>query len=190
MIKKLLLLTLLTPSLFATSGFIPYDSGNLFAFDTRLEGNFDRHKKFYEDMKERITWHGDAYITSESGYFLRGGFILNRFRDVCITDVRPNVQVGAYWFGIGAIRFGVFQGGPGAAVDYWLSYDRLQWLTSLEVFGYKIDDDIRHFWRGDMDSQPFVRWLNRIFLTDNLYFSFGAIHWHGTTGFAGLGYAF
>ncbi len=189
MFKKLLVLTLVTQALCATNGFIPYDSGNLFAFDTRLEGNFKRHKQFYEDMKESLTWHGDVYITSETGYFLRGGFILNRFRDASITDVRPNVQVGAYWYGTGAIRFGVFQGGPGAAVDYWISYERLQWLTTLEVFGFKIDDDIRHFWR-DIDRRPFVRWLNRIFLTDSLYFSFGLKHFYDTTGFAGLGYAF
>lgn len=189
MTKKLLLLTLLAPVLYATDGFIPYDSGNLFSFDTRLEGNFKRHKKFYEDMKEDLTWHLDAYIMSESGYFLRGGFILNHFRTEGYTEVRPNVQVGAYWYGVGAIRFGVFQGGPGAAVDYWLSYDRLQWLTSLEVFGFKIDDDLRHFWQ-DCDRRPFVRWLNRIFLTDNLYFSFGVRHWYDTTGFAGVGYTF
>ena len=83
----------------------------------------------------------------------------------------------------------MFQGGPGAAVDYWLSYDRLQWLTSLELLGFKEDDDIRHSWK-DLDRRPFVRWLNRIVLTDNLYFSFGIRHFCDTTGFAGVGYAF
>ncbi len=187
--KIILLLSLLSTTLCATEGFIPYDSGNLFAFDTRLEGNFGLHKEFYQEMKQSLTWHLDGYIVSETGYFFRGGFILNRFRDVDCTEVRPNVQVGAYWYGTGAIRFGVFQGGPGAAVDYWLSFDRLQWLTTLELFGFKEDDDIRHFWR-ELDRRPFVRWLNRIFLTDNLYFSFGIRHFYDNTGFAGIGYTF
>jgi hypothetical protein len=161
----------------------------VFAFDTRLQGNFGCHKRFYEDMKQSFTLHFDGYLTSESGYFLLAGLVHNRFRDIDVSETRPNVQVGAYWQGNGALRFGMFQGGPGAALDYWLSYERLQWLTSVEVFGSKLDNDYRYFYK-DLDRRPFVRWLNRIFLTDHLYFTFGLNHFYDTTGFAGIGIAF
>jgi len=70
-----------------------------------------------------------------------------------------------------AFRFGLFEGSFGVGADYYIPFsnDKIAWTTSLEIFDFK---GIQRF---DMnDRRPHLKWMNRIFFLNNLYFVFGA----------------
>lgn len=84
-------------------------------------------------------------------------------------SMRLNLQVGKIFKDI-ALRIGLFEGTFGSAVDYIvpLPCDAFKWVTTFEIF------DIRGRNRLFWDDRPHMKWLNRIFITPNLYMTFGA----------------
>jgi phospholipid/cholesterol/gamma-HCH transport system substrate-binding protein len=68
-----------------------------------------------------------------------------------------------------AIRFGIIEGYPGIGFDYTIgsSQDKFYWMTTFEAF------DFTGFNRKH-DRRPHLRWLNKIFCTQTIYFAFGA----------------
>ncbi|MCL4361675.1 MlaD family protein [Candidatus Dependentiae bacterium] len=111
----------------------------------------------------------------------------------CITKVTKdswagNLQFGKI-FGNAIFRLGMFEGTLGLAFDYNIPFDqnRIWWLTSFEIFDF---NGKKRFIR---DSRPHLKWLNRFFITKNLYFDFGADDFisHNNKGFfVGAGLAF
>ena len=143
-----------------TRGFAPYDKERGFSLDSRFEGNFSMDKGSY--VKKAFALDINGYYKGESGWFGKLGvstFIHSDIRHIPL----PNLQVGKYWKGIGALRFGLFNGFPLIGGDYWVMYDRFKWLTTLEplIFITKGCPGVG------------VTWLNRFFLTDELYVSTG-----------------
>lgn len=70
-----------------------------------------------------------------------------------------------------AFRFGLFEGAFGLGADYYIPFsnDKIAWTMSVEIF------DFQGIQRYDMnDRRPHVKWMNRIFFLNNLYFVFGA----------------
>ena len=70
-----------------------------------------------------------------------------------------------------AFRFGIFEGSFGIGADYYIPFsnDKIAWTTTLEAF------DFHGQQRYDMtDRRPHLKWMNRIFFLNNLYFVFGA----------------
>lgn len=70
-----------------------------------------------------------------------------------------------------AFRLGVIEGAFGVGADYYIPFksDKFAWTTTLEMF------DFKGLQRFDLeDRRPHLKWLNRIFLLNNLYFTFGA----------------
>jgi len=87
-----------------------------------------------------------------------------------------------------AFRFGIIDGSFGTGIDYDIPFhnDKFRWVTSLEAF------DMRGRNRID-DQSPHLKWINRVFFFNNLYFDFGAddfISKHNINAFFGAGLRF
>lgn len=79
-----------------------------------------------------------------------------------------SVQFGKIYKNI-AFRFGLFENCGGLALDYEVPFrtDNFRWVTSLEVF-----DAVG--WNKVDDRRPHAKWINRMFLLQNIYVVFGA----------------
>ena len=195
---KILALCVLTSTFLCaenTRGFAPYDKERGFGFDAHFEGNmaFNREKKngraFGIPVKvgdpDFFSFALNGYYKWESGIFTKFGvnvYAMPIFKTVLFPLPLPNLQIGKYYDDIGALRVGLFNGMPGIGGDYWLLNGKLKLLTTGEIFGAKP----KH---GDIILG--ARWLNRLFVTDKIYFTGGIQHFGGSSfGFLGLGIAF
>ncbi len=91
-------------------------------------------------------------------------------------------------FGDVALRFGLFEGSAGTAIDFDIPFrnDNFRWVTSLEMF------DTRG-WNRINDKRPHVKWLNKMYLFRSIYMTFGAddfISRHNANAFFGAGVRF
>lgn len=70
-----------------------------------------------------------------------------------------------------AFRLGVMEGAFGVGADYYIPFksDKFAWTTTFEMFDFK---GLQRFDRED--GRPHLKWLNRVFFLNNLYFTFGA----------------
>lgn len=89
-----------------------------------------------------------------------------------------------------AFRFGLFEGAFGIGADYYIPFsnDKIAWTMSLEAFDFK---GIQRF--DINDRRPHLKWMNRIFFLNNLYFVFGAddfISQTNANAFWGIGIRF
>lgn len=100
----------------------------------------------------------------------------NQFRFAPQKIIRERYPV-AFGFQFGkiykdiALRFGIFEGSFGIGADYYIPFsnDKIAWTMSLDVF------DFKGVSRFDMqERRPHIKWMNRIFFLNNLYFVFGA----------------
>jgi phospholipid/cholesterol/gamma-HCH transport system substrate-binding protein len=92
-------------------------------------------------------------------------------REVAIFNrgaVRFGAQIGKM-FGPLTFRLGIFENTAGAAVDFDipLGDERLRWITTFEAFDF-------NGWNRKDDRSPHFKWLNRIFLLNSVYATFGA----------------
>ena len=109
------------------------------------------------------------------------------------NGVRIGVQFGKI-FGDIAIRLGMMDGFAGAGIDYQFPFknDNVRWVTTFEGF------DFRGFNRRGpdkfhQDKRPHLKWLNRMFLMRNIYFTFGAddfVSKQNANAFVGVGMRF
>lgn len=109
------------------------------------------------------------------------------------NGIRVGLQFGKI-FGDMALRIGMIDGfaGMGADYDFPFKTDKFRWVTTLEGF------DFRGFNRRGpnkfhQDKRPHLKWLNRMFLMRNIYFTFGAddfISKQNANAFVGVGLRF
>lgn len=80
---------------------------------------------------------------------------------------RFGLQVGKIFYDA-ALRVGLFENTFGLGIDYDVPFknEYVRWLTSLEVFDFKGQLRID-------DRRPHVKWLNKLFFKDSIYFVFG-----------------
>lgn len=84
----------------------------------------------------------------------------------------------AYGFQVGkiygnlAVRTGVFEGSFGAGVDYYipLQEGKFSWVTTLEIFDFKGLNRLEF----QKQRRPHLKWLNKVFIFNNLYTTMGA----------------
>jgi phospholipid/cholesterol/gamma-HCH transport system substrate-binding protein len=78
-----------------------------------------------------------------------------------------NLQFGKIYRNM-AMRFGVFESTIGVALDLDVpfDYEPFRWVSTFEIF------DFRGRKRVDDDS-PHLKWFNRLFITQNMYFVIG-----------------
>lgn len=84
------------------------------------------------------------------------------------NTVKLGLQFGKVYSNL-AFRLGLFEGTPGLGfdLDVPLPNDKFRWVTTFEVF-----DSIG--WNRLHDRRPHLKWLNRMFLFESIYFTFGA----------------
>lgn len=86
-----------------------------------------------------------------------------------------------------ALRFGIFESTPGVAVDCELPCPRwLRWVSTFEIFDFNGRNRL-------CGSQPHLKWLNRMFITDHIYFDWGCDDFaspQNKTAFFGAGLRF
>jgi phospholipid/cholesterol/gamma-HCH transport system substrate-binding protein len=103
------------------------------------------------------------------------------------NTIKFGLQFGKVYEDI-ALRFGLFEGTAGLGFDINIPFgtDNLRWISSFELF------DMRGFNRRN-DKRPHLKWFNRIFLWDNIYFVLGAddiVSKRNSSAFFGAGIRF
>lgn len=99
-------------------------------------------------------------------------------------NFRLNLQVGGLVPGGFALRAGLFQGTAGVGLDWWLPFECVRWVSTFEAF------DFKGHTRFDADDRPYLKWINRLFFSNNAYVAFGAndfISKRFKSGFIGVG---
>jgi phospholipid/cholesterol/gamma-HCH transport system substrate-binding protein len=109
------------------------------------------------------------------------------------NSFKVGVQFGKI-FGDIALRLGLIDGFAGLGADYEFPFknDKFRWVTTFEGF------DFRGFNRRGpdkfhQDKRPHLKWLNRMYVMRNIYFTFGAddfISKQNANVFVGLGMRF
>ena len=98
--------------------------------------------------------------------------VRDKFREQKLTFRRNTIKIGLQFgtiFKNVALRMGLFEGMAGFGVDVDVPFrtDNFRWVTSLEMFDF-------NGWNRKRDRRPHVKWLNRIYMMRNIYFTFGA----------------
>jgi phospholipid/cholesterol/gamma-HCH transport system substrate-binding protein len=119
------------------------------------------------------------------------------FRQQKLWFDRNGIKIGLQFgkiFGDVALRVGLMDGFAGLGADYEfpIKTDKFRWVTTFEGF------DFRGFNRRGpnkfhQDKRPHLKWLNRMFLMRNIYFTFGAddfISKQNANAFVGIGMRF
>jgi len=109
------------------------------------------------------------------------------------NSVRFGVQFGKI-FGDVALRVGMIDGfaGMGADYDFPFQTDKFRWVTTFEGFDFR-GFNRRGRTKFHQDKRPHLKWLNRMFLMRNVYFTFGAddfISKQNANAFVGVGMRF
>lgn len=87
-----------------------------------------------------------------------------------------------------AFRFGIFENSAGVGIDYDIPFEseKFRWVTTVELFDFRGRDRVN-------DSRPHLKWLNRMFVFNNIFLVFGAddfVSERNANGFFGLGLRF
>lgn len=115
-----------------------------------------------------------------------------RYKVRTLDKMLFNVQFGKI-FGNFAFRFGLFDstGGVGMDIDIPFGIADLRWVTTFEAFDFS---GVNRYYEEISDiSRPHLKWLNRMFFTKNIYFTFGAddfISRNNKNAFFGVGIRF
>jgi len=112
-----------------------------------------------------------------------------RYKTRDLDKLLFNVQFGKI-FGNMAFRFGLFDstGGVGFDLDIPFGVADLRWVTTFEAFDF---NGINRY--SEQDYRPHLKWLNRMFFTRNIYFTFGAddfVSLENKNAFFGVGIRF
>ena len=98
-------------------------------------------------------------------------------------------QIGKIYGNL-SFRAGLFEGSFGSGVDYYipLQSGKLAWITTLEMFDFKGEQRLEI----DRQRRPHLKWLNKVFIYNNIYTTMGADDFisHNATIFWGIGVRF
>ncbi|MBI2344799.1 MCE family protein [Candidatus Dependentiae bacterium] len=124
------------------------------------------------------------------------GFASFNRREFSPYIVKQERKQFAYGFQFGkiynnfAMRVGLFEGTFGVGADYFipLSTEKLSWITSLEAFDFKGQQRLEFL----KLRRPHLKWLNRVFIFNNIYTTFGFDDFvsQNATAFFGFGIRF
>ncbi len=109
------------------------------------------------------------------------------------NGIRLGLQFGKI-FGDLALRVGLIDGFAGLGADYEFRFktDRFRWVTTFEGFDFR-GFNRRGPTKFHQDKRPHLKWLNRMFLMRNVYFTFGAddfVSKQNANAFVGVGMRF
>jgi phospholipid/cholesterol/gamma-HCH transport system substrate-binding protein len=145
-----------------------------------------------QDQRPRLLSNSEYANTLPSDEQLKTVYRKERLRFER-NGIKVGVQFGKI-FGDLALRIGMIDGFAGLGADYEFPFknDKVRWVTTFEGF------DFRGFNRRGpdkfhQDKRPHLKWLNRMFLMRNIYFTFGAddfISKQNANAFVGIGMRF
>lgn len=97
-------------------------------------------------------------------------------------------------FGDIALRIGLIDGFAGLGADYEFPFknDKFRWVTTFEGFDFR-GFNRRGPTKFHQDKRPHLKWLNRMYVMRNIYFTFGAddfVSKQNANVFVGLGMRF
>lgn len=103
------------------------------------------------------------------------------------NTIRLGLQFGKIFKDF-AFRVGLFDGSAGLGMDIEVPFksDKFRWVSTFEGFDFR-------GWNRKYDKRPHLKWLNRMFLMRNMYFTFGAddfVSKHNANAFVGIGIRF
>jgi len=144
---------------------------------------YEKHRVWFDDKCRELV-PGDLNLDDD--HKLKYAPV-KRVQKRYLDSILFNLQIGKIFNRI-AFRAGMFEstGGVAVDVDIPLNKNRIRWVTSLEMF------DMTGRQRF-ADDRPHLKWLNKMFFTENLYFTFGAddfISRHNKNAFVGMGIRF
>lgn len=173
-----------------------------FYFDMRVHPNEDHFyllelassEKGWRDEKETLKQRfDDCYNLLPTERWIKPPIANadNAPRERVQTFTRNTVKFGLQFgkvFNNLAVRIGLFDntGGVGADYDIPFNTNKFRWVTSFELY------DING-WNRLHDRRPHVKWINRMFVMNNIYLTFGAddfVSKRNANAFAGVGFRF
>ena len=103
------------------------------------------------------------------------------------NTIRLGLQFGKIFKDF-AFRVGLFDGSAGLGMDIEVPFqtEKFRWVTTFEGFDFR-------GWNRKYDKRPHLKWLNRMFVMRNMYFTFGAddfVSKHNANAFVGIGIRF
>ncbi len=127
-------------------------------------GRISNRNQFYDQFGKKLNDTDIEKVPADNFYF-------PPYRTDAVNITRNTTKYGFQFGKIYkdlALRFGIFENTVGAGVDYEIPFcnDIFRWVTTFEAF------DLRGQDRVD-DRSPHLKWINRIFLFNNVYFNFG-----------------
>ncbi len=151
----------------------------------------------YRNRQERDYITPDGHIVNPQSVDITNPhtFLMLEPEDMYIkreeTFKRNTIKFGLQFgkiFGNIALRLGLFEGSAGSGIDIELPFDSesFRWVTTVEFFDL-------HGWNRRDDKRPHIKWINRMFLMNNIYITLGADDFaskKNASVFAGLGVRF
>ena len=139
----------------------------LVQFATSEKGTV-RRKEFLQSYLDDSLQKIDTSKIPISGF----GLLEEVFRKKKITINRNTIRLGIQFgkiFNDVAIRCGLFEGSAGVGIDIDIPFetDKFRWVTTFEMFDMTGQNRID-------DRRPHLKWLNRMHILRNIYFTFGA----------------
>lgn len=130
--------------------------------------------KDYSSKSNEVVNTDDLFIRDQD----RLQFTFNRTDTIWRRNqTRFGFQFGKVFNDI-ALRVGLFEGFGGVGIDFDLptQSDKFRWITSLEFYDITGWNHRSRRYENVIadDRRPHVKWINKMYLLDNLYFVFGA----------------
>jgi hypothetical protein len=158
-----------------------------------LAGLVATQSGFVEREEEYRKWFdsdGNRLVPEELNLVdaARLGFATQTFKvERKFDQILYNLQLGRIYDNV-AFRAGLFENSFGVAVDFDIPFqtDYMRWVTSFEAFDFNGRNRIG-------DDRPHLKWLNKVFFGNTLYFVFGADDFASKTNknaFVGAGFRF
>lgn len=128
--------------------------------------SYERHNKFYDEnlCELKVENLGDP----DSGIDLESNAPIVRTTVREFDQMLYNLQIGKVYGDI-AFRTGLFESTFGVGVDFDIPFnsDVFRWVTSIEAYDFYGRNRIN-------DTRAHLKWINKIFFTNSIYFVCGA----------------
>lgn len=160
------------------------------------ERGYKEENEFIQDYLNK-----DQEVVNTDNLFIRDQdrlhFTFNRRQTVWHRNqIRFGLQFGKIFNDI-ALRVGLFEGFGGVGVDFNVPFqsDNFRWVTSFEMYDLTGWNRQSHRYENVIndDRRPHVKWINKMYILQNLYFVFGAddfISKRNSNAFFGAGIRF
>lgn len=152
-----------------------------------LRGTVKRRLIDYERYDQEGNQYYLANMRVDDNY--KWAFPAQLYEKVVERDtLKYSVQFGKIYNEL-ALRFGLFESTFGVGVDYDIPFgtEKFRWVTSLEAYDFRGRD---HYL---FNQTPHFKWLNRVFVLNSIYLTFGADDFgskFNKSGFFGFGIRF